>query len=133
MAESLARQAEQLLGLWSTLSMQHVALGAACACGMGGVSLRLDDFEIDIVDYLEDAGQRSEIAEVVAFFSARQSAQSEGRTLGRVIRRVALHPLVQLLEDVQEERMPPAVADWLVQRIRRTLNSYAEQHGISAG
>ena len=71
-ADEIAGRADRLLSLWSALSVQHVALGSSCACGTGGVSLRIDDFEIDIVDYLEDAGSRSGIADVVAFFEERQ-------------------------------------------------------------
>jgi hypothetical protein len=125
----LAQRAEQMLGLWSALSMQHVALGAACACGMGGVSLRLDDFELDIVDYLEDAGLRSGIAEVVGFFTARQSMQTQGHPLGRPLGRPRARPLVRLLEEAQQEQLPGSVTEWLLPKIERTLNSYAEQHG----
>nr|WP_241017041.1 hypothetical protein [Paraburkholderia sp. Ac-20342] len=104
--------------------MRHVALGAACACGAGGVSLRLEDFELDIVDYLQDGGERCDEAEVAAWFRARQSsADATGAT------DVGTQPLRQLLEDVQEARVPPPVADWLIPRLERTLHSFAELHG----
>jgi hypothetical protein len=132
-ADSLAQRAEHLLGLWSALSMQHVALGAGCACGAGGISLRLDDFEPDIVDYLEDAGLRSGFGEVVAFFDARRAEQAEGPSFGRRLGGRAAGPLVRLLEEVQQERLPGAVAEWLLPKLEHTLNSYAEQHGPRAG
>ena len=49
--------AQELLDIWQRLSSQHVALAAGCACGIGGVTLRLQDFEQDIADYLLGAGR----------------------------------------------------------------------------
>lgn len=118
MADSaLADHAERLLGLWSELSMQHVALGASCACGIGGISLRLNDFELDIVGYLEDAGLRSGIADVAGFFEAMQQAGWPAQ------------PLVRLLEDTRQEHLPGAVGEWLLPKVERTLRSFAELHG----
>ncbi|KQX21412.1 hypothetical protein ASD05_17795 [Variovorax sp. Root434] len=117
MADDIAQRADEMLSLWSSLSMRHIALGSACACGTGGVSLRLDDFELDIVGYLEDAGLRSGVEEVVGFFVALQ--QTAART----------QPLRSLLEDAMEERMPEAVGEWLMPKVERTLRSFAELHG----
>ena len=119
-----AQRAERMLALWSVLAMQHVALGSACACGMGGISLRLDDFELDIVDYLQDAGLRCGIAEVQVFFQLRQAAAESGSVMGKKRAR----PLVDLLERAERNVLPMAVAEWLLPRVERTLNSYAEQH-----
>lgn len=117
MADDLAQRADQMLALWSTLAMNHVALGSACACGMGGISLRLNDFELDIVDYLEDAGRRCEVPAVAAYFIARHRPDERPR------------PLVELLEDIEREQMPRHVAEWLMPRVEKTLRSYAELHG----
>lgn len=122
--EDLAARAEQLLDLWSSLAMQHVALGAGCACGTGGISLRLEDFELDIVDYLVDAGVRSGVTEVVAHFTEMQQRADEGATMGS-----RAQPLRRLLESVRHERLPSAVAMWLLPKLERTLRSYAELHG----
>jgi len=119
-ADDLAMRADRMLTLWSQLSMRHVALGAACACGTGGVSLRLEDFELDIVGYLEDAGLRSGMAEVVAFFQALQVAGPQDQ------------PLRRLLEDVEQDRIPSAVGEWLLPKVERTLGSFAELHGPRA-
>jgi hypothetical protein len=116
-ADDLGQRADALLDLWSSLATRHVALGTACACGMGGISLQLVDFELDIVGYLEDAGLRSGLPEVVAFFEAMQQAVA------------ADQPLVRLLEDVRQERLSPAVSDWLLPKVERTLRSFAELHG----
>lgn len=100
--------------------MRHVALGAACACGTGGVSLRLEDFELDIADYLEDAGLRCGLDDVAAFFQARQQAGAQEQ------------PLRHLLEDIEGERVPHAVSAWLLPKVERTLRSFAELHGSDA-
>jgi hypothetical protein len=117
MAEGTAQRADALLSLWSDLSIRHVALGASCGCGVGGISVRLEDFELDIADYLEDAGIRSDDAEVAAFFRGLQDAGPRDE------------PLRALLADVREERAGTAVAEWLLPRVEKTLRSFAELHG----
>ena len=116
-ADDLDQRADALLDLWSSLATRHVALGAACACGVGGVSLQLADFELDIVGYLEDAGLRSGLPDVVAFFEALQQAGTQER------------PLVRLLEDIRQGRLADAISDWLLPKVERTLRSFAELHG----
>jgi hypothetical protein len=117
MAEGTAQRADALLSLWSDLSIRHVALGASCGCGVGGISVRLEDFELDIADYLEDAGIRSDDAEVAAFFRGLQQCGPRDE------------PLRALLADVREERAGAAVAEWLLPRVEKTLRSFAELHG----
>lgn len=117
MADDVAQRADRLQRLWSELAVRHVALGSSCGCGAGGVSLQLVDFELDIVDYLEDAGSRSGIAEVEAFFRARPTAQAGG------------WPLRVLLEDLARDAFDPAASRWLLGRLEKTLNSFAELHG----
>jgi hypothetical protein len=116
-ADDLAHQAGALLDLWSQLSAHHVVLGSGCACGVGGVSLRLEDFELDIVGYLEDAGLRCEVAAVVGFFQGLQASRPREQ------------PLLALLHDMQREQLPGEVAAWLLPRLERTLRSFAELHG----
>jgi len=121
-ADDPTQRADSLLRLWSELALRHVALGAACGCGAGGVSLRLDDFELDIVDYLDDAGRRSGIGGVAAYFAALEAVGPRAE------------PLRALLRDVHEGRVPPEVSDWMLPRVERTLRSFAELHGSgSAG
>jgi hypothetical protein len=119
--DEVAVRAGRLLDLWSALALRHVALGSACACGAGGVSLRLEDFELDIVDYLQDGGERCELAEVANWFRSRQGVATAGS-----------QPLLRLLEDVQTARVPEAAAEWLIPRLERTLNSFAQLHGSGA-
>lgn len=117
MADALTQQAESLLDLWCSLALRHVALGSACACGSGGVSLRLEDFELDIVDYLQDGGERCDDGQVAQWFRAHQDLTARQQ------------PLRALLDEVLRERMPAPVARWMLQRLERTLRSFAQLHG----
>ena len=110
MASDHALQAGRLWDLWCALALRHVALGGACACGAGGISLRLEDFELDIVDYLQDGGERCEQPEVAAWFRARG-----------------------LLDALGSGEVPQAVAQWALARLERTLRSFAEVHGGAQG
>ncbi len=116
----LARRAEALQRLWSDLAMRHVALGGACGCGMGGISLRLEDFELDIFDYLQEAGLRSEVPDVVAFFGAWGPADSRPE------------PVRLLLEQLVSVETGAACAAWVLSRLERTLRSFASLHGPQA-
>ena len=117
MADPSVEQAERLLDLWSALALRHVALGGACGCGAGGVSLRLEDFELDIADYLQDGGERHEDAEVATWFQSRQGADPGPQ------------PLRDLLDAVLAGNVPQPAAAWLLPRLERTLRSFAELHG----
>lgn len=123
MDNAFAVRAHRLLDLWSGLSVRHVALGSACACCTGAVALRLDDFELDIVDYLDDAGRRSGIPEVAAFFDELNCGRRpmQPGPQGR--------PLVRMLERVEQGDVAEAVAAWLMPRLERTLESFAREHG----
>ena len=63
-------RAARLAQLWSRLAAQHVTLGAGCGCMTGGVSVSLEDFELDIVDYLWAESERLGVAPVVSFLLA---------------------------------------------------------------
>ncbi len=120
MALATAQQAALLWDLWCGLALRHVALGGACACGAGGISLRLEDFELDIVDYLQDGGERCEQPEVAQWFRARSDLAPGGQ------------PLRDLLDALGSDAVPPAVAQWALARLERTLRSFAEVHGGGA-
>ncbi|HET7199064.1 MAG TPA: hypothetical protein VFI86_10375 [Burkholderiales bacterium] len=49
---STALTAVNLLGRWTRLSGRHVALASGCSCGAAPASLRLQDHEQQILDYL---------------------------------------------------------------------------------
>lgn len=119
-ASDPAAQAALLWDLWCGLALRHVALGGACACGAGGISLRLEDFELDIVDYLQDGGERCEQPEVAHWFRARSGLEWGGQ------------PLRGLLDVLGSDGVPAAVAQWALARLERTLRSFAEVHGGGA-
>jgi len=49
---SAAVEATRLLGKWTKLAQGHVMFGSGCSCGVGSGTLRLQDFEPQILDYL---------------------------------------------------------------------------------
>jgi hypothetical protein len=51
---SAALEATRLLGKWTKLAQGHVMFGAGCSCGVGvgAGSVKLQDFEQQILDYL---------------------------------------------------------------------------------
>jgi hypothetical protein len=119
----LLQQVRQLADLWSGLALRHVSLGGACGCGGGGgVSLRLEDFELDIVDYLHDAAARCDESVVARWGESSQQAVA---SLGEVVR------MRDLFEALEAPQTPEAVLTWLLPRLERTLRSYAELHAAS--
>ncbi|AVS93815.1 hypothetical protein C8246_21035 [Paracidovorax avenae] len=119
-SDCILQRSDTLLRLWSDLAMRHVALGGACGCGMGGISLRLEDFELDIFDYLQDAGLRSGEPAVAAFFEAWGPAASRPE------------PVRLLLQRLGGGAVEPGGAEWILARLERSLRSFASLHGSQA-
>lgn len=113
-------RAERLANLWSRLSAQHVTLGAGCGCMTGGVSVSLEDFELDIADYLWAESERLGQTEVVAWLLQPGPIEQQVR------------PVMSLLNRLEEGEADEAVADWLLTRLARTLDSFAKLHGPSS-
>jgi hypothetical protein len=110
-------RATRLGHLWSRLAAQHVTLGAGCGCMTGGVSVSLEDFELDIVDYLWAESERLGVAPVVSFLLAPGAINEQTK------------PVMLLLTRLEEGEADEAVADWLLTRLARTLDSFARLHG----
>ncbi len=108
-------QARYLAELWHRLSAQHIALG--CSCSMSGISVTLEDFERDIADYLWAESERLGQPAVAAFLlePGPIAAQSQ--------------PVRSVLARVEAGDATDPVADWLLARMTRTLESYAQLHG----
>ncbi len=113
-------RAERLANLWSRLSAQHVTLGAGCGCMTGGVSVSLEDFELDIADYLWAESERLGEAAVVAFLLQPGPVEQQ------------VKPVANLLARLEDGEADEAVADWLLSRLVRTLDSFAKLHGPSS-
>ena len=110
-------RAERLAHLWSRLSAQHVTLGAGCGCMTGGVSVSLEDFELDIADYLWAESERLGEKAVEAFL-LQPGPINEQR-----------QPVMNLLARLEAGEASEAEADWLLTRLARTLESFAKLHG----
>ena len=113
-------RAERLANLWSRLSAQHVTLGAGCGCMVGGVSVSLEDFELDIADYLWAESERLGQGDVVAFLLQPGAIDQQ------------VKPVATLLARLEDGEAHEAVADWLLSRLARTLDSFAKLHGPSS-
>lgn len=110
-------RAVRLAQLWSRLAAQHVTLGAGCGCMVGGVSVSLEDFELDIVDYLWADSERLGEVSVVDFLLAPGPIAEQRK------------PVMLLLTRLEEGEADDSVADWLLTRLARTLDSFARLHG----
>jgi len=51
-AKQPAVEAMRLLGKWQRVSAGHVAFGAGCSCGAAAISVRVQDYEQDILSFL---------------------------------------------------------------------------------
>src|SRR5450830_1699522 len=87
----------------------------------GGISLRLEDFELDIVDYLEDAALGSDLPAVAAYFRGQQAVGWPPS------------PLLALLQQASEGELPAPVCDWVLPRVEKTLTSFKALHGGGTG
>ena len=115
MATPHQAQAAHLAELWHRLAAQHIALG--CSCSMSGISVTLEDFERDIADYLWAESERLEAAAVTAFLLAPGPISDQKQAVRCILAR---------LEGGEAE---DAVADWLLTRMTKTMESYAKLHG----
>jgi hypothetical protein len=108
-------QAAYLAELWNRLSAQHIALG--CSCYVGGISVRLEDFERDIADYLWAESERLGEREVEQFLLEPGPIAQQDKAIRGILSR---------LESGQCEEV---VAQWLLPRMTKTIESYAKLHG----
>jgi len=83
---------------------------------MSGISVTLEDFERDIADYLWAESQRFGELEVEAFLL--QPGPMEGQE--KAIRGI--------LDRLQNTDCDPIVAQWLLTRMSKTIESYAKLH-----
>ncbi len=117
MATPQQEQAAHLAALWHRLSAQHIALG--CSCGMSGISVTLEDFERDIADYLWAESERLGQGAVVEFLLAPGPIASQDRAIRNILARL------------EADEADDEVADWLLTRMTKTIESYAKLHGPS--
>ncbi len=109
------QQAAYLSVLWNRLAGQHVALG--CSCTMSGLSVTLEDFELDIADYLWAESERLGQDEVVKFLLEPGPIAKQDQAVRNIVRRL------------EEYEIDMAITDWLLPRMTKTIESYAKLHG----
>jgi len=109
------QQAAYLNGLWNRLSGQHIALG--CSCTMSGMSVTLEDFERDIADYLWAESERLGQTHVVDFLLSPGPINEQNRAIRGI------------LDRLETEEVSSEIADWLLPRMTKTIESYAKLHG----
>jgi hypothetical protein len=115
-----AADARELLDIWERVSRQHVSLATGCACGVGGVTLQLQDFEQDIADYVLGQAERGRRQDVVNFLRGH-AQQADGRW-----------SIALLLAALFEPATAPAsdeLAEFILTRLGKTLRSFAKLHG----
>jgi hypothetical protein len=112
----------ELLDLWQRVAGKHVSLGTSCACGIGGVTLQLQDFEQDIVDFVLGQAERNKRADVVDY--VKVSAFDSQTRRGNVTL------LLTSLSEVQDEGdLQPDIASFVLEKLSKTLRSFARLHG----
>lgn len=84
---------------------------------MSGISVTLEDFERDIADYLWAESERLGQAEVVSFLLAPGPIVGQERAIRNILSRLEAG-------EAEDE-----VADWLLARMTKTIESYAKLHG----
>jgi hypothetical protein len=113
-------EAQQLLDKWDRLGRAHMMIGGACSCGMGGVLVALEDFEQDIVDYLQAEAERLGRGDVLQYMG-EHGREGDLWSISKL-----LTGLAQPSEDVA---IDGGTRTFLLERLARTLQSFEKLHG----
>lgn len=75
-------EAVRLLGKWQRVSGGHVAFGAGCSCGAAAISVRVQDYEQDILAFLQGR-HRTQAGSIRVLLTdmARRNASADLRIL----------------------------------------------------
>jgi hypothetical protein len=112
----------ELLDIWRRVSSRHVSLGTSCACGLGGVTLQLQDFEQDIVDFVLGQAERNKRVDVIAYLRVNAfDPQTERGNVGLL--------LTNLSRAQIEGHAQPDIPTFVLERLGKTLRSFASLHG----
>ena len=111
MPERVGLKAIRLLGKWSQLARDHVLLAGGCSCGASVADIRAQDFEEQILEYLQGRhGHRPQLATLLG-------DQAGGST--------TLEALLRVLAKSGEGLDG---ADAVLSDLERTLESFERQH-----
>jgi hypothetical protein len=120
--ETSRADALELSDIWRRVSSKHVSLGTSCACGIGGVTLQLQDFEQDIVDFVLVQAERGKRLDVIAYVKDNAFDPQSGRG------NVGL--LLMNLNRMQDEaEVQSDIPTFVLERLGKTLRSFARLHG----
>ena len=109
----------QLLGQWTSLGQAHVLLGGGCSCGLAVGSLRLEEFEQQILDFLHDKYRAAGNDAVTQLLRERAGyAPAKSGSVAALLRSVATEPASR------------GAVEWLplLADLKRTLDSFDELH-----
>jgi hypothetical protein len=84
---------------------------------MSGISVTLEDFERDIADYLWAESERLGQTEVVEFLLSPGPIALQDKAVRGI------------LDRLQSAQVSEAITQWLLPRMTKTIESYAELHG----
>jgi hypothetical protein len=120
-ASSFALEAIALLDMWHSMAATHVSLGSNCACGMGGVSLQLSDFEEDLIDFVLGRAERERRSDVTTFVNANALNENTGQpSVTRLLMAASTaHPASS---DTSQ------TAQFVVDSLSKTIRSFARLH-----
>src|SRR5437763_254427 len=86
-------EALQLLGQWTSLGQAHLLLGGSCSCGLAGGSLRLEEFEQQILDFVHEKYRAAGNAAVTQLLRERAGyAPAKSGSVSALLRSIAAEP-----------------------------------------
>jgi hypothetical protein len=78
-------EAVQLLGRWTRIAQGHILVGGGCSCGVAAASLRIEDFEQQIMDYLKGkhaiAAESASVADLLRAMAGQRPGAGAGEAL----------------------------------------------------
>ena len=116
-APAPAIEATRLLGKWLRIAQGHVSFGMRCSCGIaaGGGSVQVQDFELQILDYIFGKHGTAELAMLRARAGYRPA---EAGSITELLRAIAIGA-----SDIAAE---PQLA--LLRDLDRSVDSFGELH-----
>jgi hypothetical protein len=118
---AVAVRALQLLGRWGRVARGHIALGAGCGCGFGGmIGVTVADFEPEVLDFLHERFARGEpaIADLFASIGFRDGAGGS---------------IEALLGALARSGIASKVAAPLLDQLETSIGSFEAVHGGGRG
>jgi len=117
--QETALEATRLLGKWAKLSQGHMVFTAGCSCGVGPGNVRLEDFEQQILDYLDAKYRATGDAAVVDLLRERAGYRpGESGSVVALLRSIA----------TQSAAGKSGGHCSLLADLRRSLESFEELH-----